>query len=503
MPASAVALALFAVAHTPLNTDLGWILAFGRDAVRDGVLPRTNTYSFLDPQHPVVMHEWLACIGAFLLHRAGGAAALVTAKWVLAASTVLLVWLAVRHQTTSLLATLLILLLSAHTLRASLLLVRPQLFSWLMLAFVVLAVTTGRKALLRASVPAFALWANLHGGFFAGYLVLGLGCAGLLVERLLGGPASEVSTPELLLLPGLAVAATLLNPYGAGLLVHTFHHATDPVRLLNQEWTSLWPPTADTAAPLAIFAVVVAVAGWLLPWREVRTWGLLLMAVGLGVAAHRHLRMAPILLAPVAARLAALLLERYPTLAASLTRVERLVPLVAGGGLVTFGLPFLLSVGETSRFVDYLGPNPGKALWVLRANGLSGRVWNDFNWGGHLLWVVPDSRVAVDGRNVAAYSAAVLERTIRFEANTRDPAAEIAATGADFVLLPTTSGSLRRLAPTYRPLLCADDACLLTSNVALLGRPASSWRLPPPEWTVSDFFQEPEPVARPPAVPGN
>jgi hypothetical protein len=92
--------------------------------------------------------------------------------------------------------------------------------------------------------PLFALWANVHGGFMAGFVLLG---ATLLLET---GQGLLALSPEarsaargraghLLCLGAGAFAATLLNPYGLGLYRWVFQLLGDRYFMdLHQEWRS-------------------------------------------------------------------------------------------------------------------------------------------------------------------------------------------------------------------------------------------------------------------------
>lgn len=488
---TAMSIAVFASSYTPLNTDLGWTLGFGRDVVSAGEIPRVNGHSFLEPTHPMLMHEWASSVALYRVHAALGALGLIALKWLLTCAIVFVIWWTIRRLSTQPIVLLLLSLVLGHLLRPAVLLVRAQLFSWLLLALVVAAVSTGRRRALWACVPLLALWANLHGAFFAGVAVLAAGCAALFLEQAAGWTRKQVAPAELAAIPVVGGLATLLNPYGAQLLTHTWAHSTDEVRRLNREWLPLWPPSslADwQLAWLVGLGAFLVLALLLLPFRRLRLWTLVVLAIATSLSANRHLRMAPILLAPAAA----VMLDRafaWLRWDARLGRLDRFVPVIGGVSAAVFLIPLLLSLPEPLRFVDYQGVNPGKALWVMRENDLHGKVWNDFNWGGHLLFVAPESQVAVDGRNVAAYSASAVETAILFE-NDSDPLRALQQSGAELALLRADSRALPALTSVYQPLFCADGACLLSSLPEHHERARRGFQLPPPYVTVSDFFQE-------------
>ncbi|MHB8876797.1 MAG: hypothetical protein ACYC8T_24135, partial [Myxococcaceae bacterium] len=127
--AAAVMLTLFGNAFTPVNTDLGWTLAFGRDAFATGAFPWVETYSFTEPGSPLVMTEWGSGLLFFVLHRAWGAAGLIGLKWVLAGLTVVLVYSCVVRAAASPLVRLIVCLVAANFMWIGFELVRAQLFT--------------------------------------------------------------------------------------------------------------------------------------------------------------------------------------------------------------------------------------------------------------------------------------------------------------------------------------------------------------------------------------
>jgi hypothetical protein len=92
--------------------------------------------------------------------------------------------------------------------------------------------------------PLFAIWANVHGGFVAGLLILGLTLAVEIAQALLSlgageRPAAAVRARHLTLLLAGACLSTLVNPYGVGLYEWVFQLLGDPYFMeLHQEWRS-------------------------------------------------------------------------------------------------------------------------------------------------------------------------------------------------------------------------------------------------------------------------
>jgi hypothetical protein len=195
-----------------------WHLRLGRDILATGSLPRADTLTFTRAGAPWVDQSWLFDVGLAWVVGHGGwsAAALLSAlgiAWVYAALARGLLL-----DGRSPLAVLAVALVAAGV-GAIHFLVRPHLFT---LAFVVLTIRAcraqhenggGRVFLV---VPLTALWANLHGGFLAGPLIVLTAAAG---HAATGRTAWRGSVP-FLVAGGLCLIAPLANPYGFGLYRH-------------------------------------------------------------------------------------------------------------------------------------------------------------------------------------------------------------------------------------------------------------------------------------------
>jgi hypothetical protein len=126
----------------------------------------------------------------------------------------------------------------------------------------------------------------------------------------------------------------------------------------------------------------------------------------------------------------------------------------------------------------------------MRANGFCGNVWNDYDWGGFLIWAAPGSRVACDGRHTLAYSPETIVRNINFGFTEEDPLQTVTDSGAELVLLPHSHSAIQRLALRYTPLYCDSDACLLSSRPEHIAKAREELMVPKEPLHPSDFFQQ-------------
>lgn len=487
LTAAGITLALFGNAFTPVNTDLGWMLSYGRKLLGTGRFLHENVESFTEPSNLVIRGDWLMCVLGWLAHQAAGGAGLVLAKWALIALSVALFARAIRLSAQSPLVQLVVTLAGVHLASGGYELFRTQLATMVLLAAVVAAGLSGRRAALWACVPAVALWTNAHGGATMGAVVVGLACVSLELEARLGWRPRSLRTGELGAIAALAVLALLCSPFAAGTLAMTSTIGSDNSWQLDREWIPLWRfgellPFEWVGLALLGASLVVS-AAWL-PRRRVFPWALLVVGVGAALSASRHLRIAPLLIGPaVAAALDGALRERA-------RRLEHLALPVASGAAVLLGALWALGAPAALALTDYDRPSPANALVVMRANGLSGKVWNEFDWGGLLIWALPEVKVAVDGRHLAAYSPRLLTETIRLGYDGADPAERVLRSGAEVVLLGPRDPALPSLARHFTPVYCDAAACVLSRVPEHLERAKQGLLVPTVALPISALYQD-------------
>ena len=125
-------------------------------------------------------------------------------------------------------------------------------------------------ARLRWAVPAtlavFALWANLHGGFVAGLLLIGVAACGLVLERRLATPIAVGPRIGMLVLTGVLATATvtLATPLGSALWSYLSSFRNPAISLVSSEWR----PALQSPLAIAYIGVAATFVGWL--WVRAR-----------------------------------------------------------------------------------------------------------------------------------------------------------------------------------------------------------------------------------------
>ncbi|HVW02793.1 MAG TPA: hypothetical protein VHB77_20715 [Planctomycetaceae bacterium] len=409
-----------------VHTDLWGHLAYGRWMWTHGCLPAHEVFLHWDVEAPFVDTAWLSQWLGYLAYREGGIAAIQLLFAGLVAATIATLGLGLVRRTGRLLpalacaGTYAALEWRQWTVPDGVVcgLVRPQMAG--ALCFVCLfTLLQMRKPRLGDALwvgPLFAMWANLHGSFAIGWLLLAclvLGRAADLLRRTetVRSVRRDRLLRILLILLGAAVIGPLANPYGWRLYADVLAFNRNPNLSILIEWQPLRIEQLQGLIAACV-AFALAVAYRTSPRRVQSAEPLLLASLGLAtlwtsriivwsavpaawfLALHAHAAWRRSLRGRETrsiARLAAHIpgLPRRPL--AALTAVGWIAAIVLSPwGLQSLGLvqPPLSSAVSPST--------PLGAAQYLREHPPQGLVFNAFQWGDYFLWDVPDIDVFAD-----------------------------------------------------------------------------------------------------------
>ena len=83
--------------------------------------------------------------------------------------------------------------------------------------------------------------------------------------------------------------------------------------------------------------------------------------------------------------------------------------------------------------------SPAGAVEFIRRTGLSGPMVNHYDWGGYLMWALPEQKVFIDNRGDVFDWAGVLAEYGRWVTVKEDPKILLEKYGVQYCLLPTTA----------------------------------------------------------------
>ena len=469
-----------------IDGDSGWSLRIGLQTLSFG-LPRHELLLSTTAGQPVVYWEWLAQVLYALAFRIAGLNGVVALAGGIVAGTGAGLYAAMRRRNVPLLLAL-ALAIAGIGLTSITWTARAQLFS--------LPLTlwwsenlwsywrTGDPRRLWYCLPAMALWANLHGGFIAGIILLGTTAA---VAWLFPGHRGQANPRHLVYALGGTLLATLITPWGFALPAHILSYMRNPlIARYTQEYQS--PDFHSLAGLLFLALVFLLVALWLrsavhppLALAHAAVWTVL-ACVSVRFVPLWALIVLPILAAALAASPRAGMpappqnytgpgvgfqsasfprafmrplawIRRVETFSNRLETVDNqvgrgiwsavailaIIVLLVGGGRLPGGAPVLDAHYDATIF-------PVQAVQRLQTQGVpAGRGFTTYEWGGYLDFALPGYHVFVDSRS-DAYSQRLLQdyaTIVSLGAGWRDL---LRAYDIRWALLPTTSSLAQVLA---------------------------------------------------------
>jgi len=314
-------------------------------------------------------------------------------------------------------------------------------------------------------VPAMALWANLHAGFWLGLVLAGIHVFALAWER------KPLRAP-LLVLAAMAVA-TLANPYGPGLWAATLGNAAAPDPHL-EEWLSVW---GALHTGLEIFSmgfvvfVLMSVAALVRdPERDPRA---ILILAATALISALHVRFVVFLAVAVTLYLPSSLARaaraggrsRLPLPVFFVLLVMGAVPLLLLDTQAVqerlaqpesyFMNPFTLYAPSVDQAPFEGFYYPTGAVAFIRERGLGDKLLSEYAWGSWLAWALyPQCKVGMDGRSQTVYPPKVRELYWEFARGMEGWRAYLEAWPPDLVLVRPGSPADRRMetAPDWRPV---------------------------------------------------
>jgi hypothetical protein len=395
-----------ACADRNYQTDLWHHLARGRAIVAQGQLLDHDVFTYTFPGKPLQDVNWIWQVLFFRLHAWGGLPLVQTAN---AAALALAFFLLVRlaHRRSDSLPAACAMGLFAFLGLWQLLIVRPQTFSFLLFVLLYAILEGARQRRWLLALPPFLLaaWANLHGGFPIGLVLVAAFALGEAVEKWREGTPGLVRGLAPWAACGLAcAAATLANPYGWRVYEYVaLTSGIAPARKID-EW--LPPGSAMLIGKVWILSLLLALALLTLSPRRPSAREIVLLGAFLPFACG-SVRMVAWWLLVSAPVLAAQLAAWFPRLRDNPEVAERPSrgAALACGVLAFFALlslpwcdgfnPAMALPGRSHR-TEY---DLEAAARHLRQEAPTGRVFTRFAWGEYFGWSLnPRYTVFMDGR---------------------------------------------------------------------------------------------------------
>ena len=386
-----------------VDPDIWWHLRTGEWILEHRTVPATDPFSAFGADRPWTAYSWLFGLGMYGLWQLLGHIGIVLYPLLggLAITTAMLV-LVLRFEFNVPRA---IALTALGIAAITPVLMPPRSYLFTIVFFIVeiyvllVARETGRISLLWALPALFMLWANLHIQFIYGLAVLGMAVAEAVIARLGrdgGGPfrvRRSIPLPPLLLASAACTAATLVSPYGV----------------------YIYRPVIEIGSHGLVYSLVIEFGA--LTFRQPAHWMFLLVALAgvYSLGRQRELQLFPALLIAAGAYLSfATRRDVWFLVIVSLAIIAitwgdrrvprptlRWAPAIAGTVLlctIVTAVAMWRNLSATSLEASLAAEYPVAAVAAVKHHRYPGPLYNTFDWGGFLIWQLPEHRVSMDGR---------------------------------------------------------------------------------------------------------
>ncbi len=378
------------------DPDFWWHLKTGEYIAQHGSLPVPDPFSFTTnlgkPMYAGeekvryfnLTHEWLAQVMVYAIHRFTGFPGVVLFKTFLLAGFCGLAGLIAARRTGNFYDGI-VAALAAAAVATEFSVDRPALITFFMTGLFIAILESGRKLWL---LPVLSLvWANCHGGFFLGWVVLGAYSAEILWRR---WRDLDRHDRQVLGMAALSILLSWFNPNHFRIVevLALYRQSALTATLLEWKRPSLWG--SPYAFDILLYAAGITLIFW---WRKVRLadW---LLYLAFGAAALLSFRNI-ILIAMVAPMIIATYFPWRPKATLKMTTAAGYAALA----LLLAGLGAGLVRGDSFRLRAAQWRYPAGAAQFLREHHITGPLFNTWDYGGYLIWSLwPQQKVFIDGR---------------------------------------------------------------------------------------------------------
>jgi len=426
------------------DPDMWWHLKLGEVIWTTHSIPATDLFSYTTNHHAWIPHEWLSQALIYGAYRFGGYRGLMLWLYFVTATLLVIGYflcsLYSGNAKSSFLGALTVWLFATSGVA-----IRPQMIGYTLLLVELLLlhlVGTRNYRWFFWLPPLFAVWVNCHGSFFLGLLLGGLLLFASLFNFQIGSLVSPYWDPRyrhmLALALALSVAALFLNPIGIKQILYPINAILHlPINLSSvDEWMPL--QFGDVRA-IGYLGILVSIFLLVIVRRsKLLLHELLMLVVGAWMAAshQRMLFVFGIFAAPILSRQLSNLWNAYD--------VEADRPWINGVFITISLLTVFWSFPNLQNLTHQVEKqSPVKAVEFIKTSHLSGRMLNEYVYGGYLIWAAPEHPVFVDGRGDVFEWTGVLADFGSWATLQSDPNVLLNKYRVDFCLLSLQSPLVR------------------------------------------------------------
>ncbi len=357
----------FTISYFSIDPDFGWHLASGKYIIKNGI-PTKDIFTYTAPSFTWINHEWLYDVLVAFLYGIGGyfiISLFFAGIW----TSGLLLAQRKRIYYVLIFSCLAVLPFSG---------IRPVAWTVLFVA-IIERIINAKKESLKYFLPLiFLLWANLHGSFILGLLIM---------TYYYFFSKNKIPVAPFI----LSFVAVLFNPFGLRIFEEIFRTVLDSqLKFRVIEWKAFYIPA------ISIPFIILTISLFLFFEKKQlkKIFGIPFFALILTLSSVRHL---PIFIVTSSRYLESYLIKLKKILHSKKINNKRyfLVYCFSAGVwlMMTFFAVLLIRESISSKQTY-----PLKAVEYINNNPCRGNIFNSYSYGGYLIWKLPNYKVYIDGR---------------------------------------------------------------------------------------------------------
>ncbi|MFN8435642.1 MAG: hypothetical protein U0V18_16580 [Anaerolineales bacterium] len=389
-----------------LDGDLGRHITIGYYILDNMSIPTKDVFSHTLYGEPLTPHEWLSQLVFAVAHKMLSLSGTVLVIAVLIGGTFSIIYWDSRQRSNTPLLTLILTILAA-TASSIHWLARPHIFTFLFLAiwaYFLEQIQRDRKIPIWIFGILMVLWANTHGAFIAGFVVLGAYTVGHYVDAVLSKQQVEITKMlTWIKIVGVSVIATFLNPSGIHLWQTSLGYIGNSY-LVNH--TVEYQAVDFHILGFCPFLLMILLSMLVLSFKHQRISSAhALLITGwtiMGLYSARNIPLYAIIFTPIIAEIISTNFRCLHWLV-----VEKKIMMIEDSvtgfiwPIVGIFCTFILLNTKAMQAYNTFNPSvfPVEAINWLDENPQEGPVFNYFTWGGYLLYREwPNQLVFIDGQ---------------------------------------------------------------------------------------------------------
>jgi hypothetical protein len=394
--------------------DTGYHIRAGEYILHTFSIPKDDIFSFITPTLPWTAHEWLSEVIMALVHRSFGLTGVAVFFAFIISLVYYLLYKMIKTDQANIILTAFIILLVLISSQIHWL-ARPHIFSLLLTLiwyYLLDQYQYHNKNYLYVFPPIMLLWVNLHGGFLAGFILIGIYLFGNGVKYITTQDAEkDIHKKKTRFLGVITIAClfvSLINPYTYKILLFPFNLISNKF-IMDHVSEFMSPNFHDLYAKpfeitLILTLIVLSVSKKVLNVIELIA---MILFIHMSLYSARYVPLFCIIIAPILMKQMSPLLEKsngklgkfFKKRAENISEIDA----SARGYLWPVAAIAVVVVLTASGIINYkfdAKTKPVAAVKFLKNEHIKGNMFDNDEFGDYIIYAAwPEYKVFVDGRS--------------------------------------------------------------------------------------------------------